>query len=363
MNDTKDEKSHKFYTGKSSSKTNTAFNRKLSRSSIKLKKQYQNNYKNNQFYTNHYSLYRKNNDYYVRNVDYKQYVPFITTKFNNKLNPGGINNKEFSSQDTFNMLANKYCINCGNYGHTRGQCSEPNISIGVVAVRFNINIKKYEYLIVMRKHSHGYCDLIRGKYDINNKEHIINLLEETTLEERNYLLNYDFDTNWVYLWGENNDILKKFKNTTSIKNKFDQLKNNNLDILIKNITSVWVEPEWGFPKGQRDNYEKNIETAFREFCEETGYSKEQTSCISNIVPFQEIFTGSNNKIYKQLYFLSFMDYYDTQSKIQFQENELGDAKWATIEEVLQKFRYYDIEKKKIALNVDKTINNYIFVDI
>lgn len=343
----------KKYKCKSSTKSNTSFNRKLARKTTQTNK---NNIKlNNRFYSNHYAT-KNDNNLYIENLR-KNNTPIIS-KFNNKLNPGGINNSEFSTTNSHNV---KFCLNCGNYGHTKGQCSEPNIANGVVAVRYNSIRKLYEYLIVMRKHSHGYCDIIRGKYP-DNYLHIKNLFKETTINERKYIIEHNFNENWIYLWGKNNSILNKFKNTTTNEKKFVYFKQKYLSKLLSEVSSKWIEPEWGFPKGQRDGYEKNNETALREFSEESGYSQEKCVCISNLLPLQENFIGSNNKKYKQNYYLAFMDYEETKDgRIIFQENEIGNAAWVSIQELLNKFRYYDTEKIKVATTVNNILKTCGFV--
>lgn len=346
----------KTYKCMSSSRSNTLFNRKLARVTTKPRRNYSNK-TNNQFYVNHYPLHNGNGKIFIENIRQKSIIPPISSKFNNKLNPGGINNSEFSSAVSNSV---KYCVNCGNYGHIKGQCSEPNISNGVIAVRYNDTRQEYEYLIVQRKHSHGYCDLVRGKYS-DNVQHIQQLLEETTLEERVYLLEEDFLKNWHYLWGATNEILNKFKHLNSIEKKFNALRKKYLLHLCPEIKSTWVEPEWGFPKGQRDGCEKNIETAFREFSEESGYKNNQCVCVSNLMPLHEVFTGSNNKQYKQLYFMAFMKYDDTCGEIHYQKNEIGDARWVNFDELVSKIRYYDVEKIKVASTVKKLLQESFFV--
>lgn len=310
----------------------------------------------NSFYNNNYSF--KNNVLEPCNEN---------SKFNNKLNPGGINNDIFSYKFmNSNEKGELFCVNCGNIGHDRMHCNEPHISLGVVAIRYNTNIEDYEFLCVMRRNSHGYCDLIRGKYKLDDIQHIKNLLEETTLYERDMLLNKDFYTNWIFLWGENNPVLKKLTNVSKLREKFNNLKFNNsyhFKELINDIKSKWVEPEWGFPKGQRSGNEKNIDTAFREFSEETGYSTNDTICISNLIPLEEIFTGSNNEKYKQIYYICFMDFDKTHGKIDYQQDEIGNAMWLTYNNVYEKFRCYNKEKLTIVDNLYKMVQECDFVFI
>lgn len=349
----------KIYKCKSSLKTNTLFNRNLERTYYK-KRTYTNGI-DNVFYKNNYETkpHNKINIEKSCDDDVGNNIYINNCKFNNKLNPHGVNNTEFFNSPISSV---KYCLNCGNRGHSKGQCSEPNISNGVIALRYNIQKNYYEYLIVMRKHSHGYCDIIRGKYP-DNIDHIKRLLDETTIDERNYMLNHSFSENWQYLWGEKNELLNKFKNTTSLENKFIVFKEKYLKPLIQDIKTNWTEPEWGFPKGQRNGVEKNIEVALREFSEESGYDRDKYVCISNLIPLQEIFTGSNNKKYKQIYYIVIMNYEDTTDYIRYQENEIGKAAWVSITELIHKFRKYDEEKIKIALGVNDLLKTSVFTYI
>ena len=74
-----------------------------------------------------------------------------------------------------------------------------------------------------------------------------------------------------------------------------------------NYKFCYEEPEWGFPKGRRNYQEKDLICALREFHEETGYDKSQIKIIQNLLPIEEIYTGSNYKSYKHKYFIGQID--------------------------------------------------------
>ena len=88
---------------------------------------------------------------------------------------------------------------------------------------------------------------------------------------------------------------------------FNGFKLNGEHILLKNIVdnskTKWSLPEWGFPKGRRNYLEDDLTCAKREFEEETGFDSKDINIIENILPFEEIFTGSNFKTYKNRYYL------------------------------------------------------------
>ena len=202
-----------------------------------------------------------------------------------------------------------FCNNCGKYGHVFSQCKHPITSLGFIVYRIRDN-NILEYLLIRRKNTLGFIDFMRGKYDINNKSYILNIINEMTINEKKKLLNNNFNELWKYLWGENvglqyrsEEIISKEKINLLKKGVKVKNKTYTLSSLIKESTTKWKEPEWGFPKGRRNHKEKDIQCALREFQEETGYSYKDLNIIENLLPLEEIFTGSNYKSYKHRYYL------------------------------------------------------------
>tara|TARA_A100001015_G_scaffold321386_1_gene451862 strand:+ start:2633 stop:3421 length:789 start_codon:yes stop_codon:yes gene_type:complete len=247
----------------------------------------------------------------------------------------------------------QYCNNCGKSGHILNQCKMPITSIGMIAFRKKND--KYEFLMICRKETLGYMDFIRGKYSLNNKNYIMNMINQMTLHEKSMLLNNDFRTLWKNIWNEDKTQYKQEYNTSH--EKFMMLKEGitindesyNLDMLIKESNSEWVEPEWGFPKGRRNLHEKDYDCALREFCEETGYNSSQIQNIQNVMPIFELFTGSNYKSYKHKYFLVYMK--NNCKSSGFQESEVSNMKWMTIDECLTNIRDYNLEKIQMITKI------------
>ena len=257
---------------------------------------------------------------------------------------------------------NNFCNNCGRIGHLFHQCKNPITSIGIICFRNNNN--RIEYLLIRRKDSLGFVDFMRGKYPIYNKDYILNLLSEMTENECNKIKSMEFDDLWSELWGEY--VGAQYRNEEKIsKEKFKLLKNGitinneyyNLDKLINSIKHSYNEPEWGFPKGRRNYQEKDFNCAMREFEEETGYDKNDVYLIQNIIPLEEIFTGSNYKSYKHKYYIGYLDISNKPS-YEYQESEVSKVKWYPYEECIQKIRPYNLEKKDILKKVDNILKKY-----
>ena len=262
-----------------------------------------------------------------------------------------------------NNKQHNFCNNCGKYGHVFNQCKHPITSIGFIVYRINDD-NKIEYLLIRRKDTLGFIDFMRGKYDINNKTYILNIINEMTIDEKNKLLNEDFNNLWKYLWGENVGIQYRSEENVS-KTKINLLKKGveinkekySLKSLINESTSKWEEPEWGFPKGRRNYREKDIDCALREFEEETGYSIKDLKIIENILPLEEIFTGSNYKSYKHKYYIAKIDN-SIKAKKKYQESEVSSIVWKTYDNVVKMIRDYNLEKKDLINNVNEIFTKY-----
>ena len=257
-----------------------------------------------------------------------------------------------------NYYNQPFCNNCGKTGHIFQNCKKPIISTGIINFKKDKDVNKY--LLICRKDTLGYVDFLRGKYNLNNKSHILNLINEMTINEKNNLINHTFDELWNKLWG--NFVGNQYKSEEKIsKEKFNKLKNKeiinlNLEDLIKESNTNWIKPEWGFPKGRRNNGENDINCAIREYIEETGHNKGTFEIIQNILPFEEIFTGSNFKSYKHKYYLSVLKK-DVNDNM-FQKSEVSDMKWLSLEECLKVIRPYSFEKIDIIKKIDKILNKY-----
>jgi ADP-ribose pyrophosphatase YjhB (NUDIX family) len=287
---------------------------------------------------------------------------------------------------------NNICNNCNKVGHRFYNCKLPIISYGIILFRLNTN-NKIEYLMIKRKNSYGFIELIQGKYSLNNLFQLQQSVDEMSLYEKSIIVKEDFNTLWKYMWNYpcslthniptilssqityncNSDeyiCYKKFNNLkyNGVKNKRptisqDTLENENIKLenIINNSKTNWKDTEWEFPKGRKNLLEKDIDCAIREFEEETGISKNTIHIVNNILPFEEVYVGSNYKSYKTKFYLAYTDCdIDNYQFTNFQKTEVSEVSWKTLNECLQSLRIYNVEKKRIITNIDNMISNGIF---
>ena len=280
-----------------------------------------------------------------------------------------------------------YCNNCGKSGHSYSSCKIPITSIGVIAFRQRIPDQsitpEFEYLMIRRKDTLGYIDFMRGKYSVYNRHYIMNMLKQMTTQEKELLISNSqekellisdrFDKLWLRIWG-GHAISSQYKSEENVsREKFNTLtvgvlvKNDfyNLKMLVEESRQYdeWVEAEWGFPKGRRNYQEKDYECGLREFSEETGYPQSSLKNVYNIIPFEEIFTGSNYKSYKHKYYLMHMSLSDSLENVKYEKTEVSKMEWKTFDECMKSIRHYNMEKKQVLTNIHSALTQYKLVTI
>lgn len=249
------------------------------------------------------------------------------------------------------------CRNCGTNGHLYKDCLRPIMSFGIICYKiFNNNIK---YLMIQRKDSLSFMEFIRGKYATNDIVYISKLVSSMTQNEINLIKDNSFEELWNYTWVQNNsNNVHHFKHTseyTESKKKLEYIKTYNiLNPIISNINiSTLSEQEWGFPKGRRKIKESDIDCAVREFYEETRLSINNIDFEKDILPFEEIFFGTNKILYKHTYFIAKISEKDIDFDITLDNNcseqikEVRALKWFSYEEVMNHINIYNIERQQI----------------
>ena len=267
------------------------------------------------------------------------------------------------------IVAHTLCNNCGKQGHSFHQCKLPITSYGIILCR--PSSKGFQFLMIRRKDSFGYIDFIRGKYSPYNVEQLQHTINEMSVHEKQQIITEKFSTLWTNMWGNTSESQFRSEEAISIK-KFDLITHGvyvndvkyTLRDLVEKSNTAWRETEWEFPKGRRNPQERDLDCGLREFEEETGYSQDSVFIVENILPFEEIFIGSNHKSYKHKYFLAYMnecknqDQADVVNLQKYQKTEVSKLAWKTYEECLKSIRPYNLEKKKIITNINHLLQQY-----
>lgn len=277
-----------------------------------------------------------------------------------------------------------YCSNCGKYGHNIKKCDDPITSLGFICIKFsnlpinNNSFKKFlsksyldidnynfshidninkldilkkniKFLMIQRKHSLSYIEFIRGKYSLSNYNQIEKLFKNMSQNEINLISELNFDNLWNSLWkktSKNKAFQKEYKHS---KELFENLiLTEKMKYLLK-IRPIYETPEWGFPKGRRNLFEKNIDCAIRELQEETTLTVDSIEVLNKINCSVEQYNGTNNTEYKHVYYLGYVDTdkIDDSYLESISNYEVGKIGWYDWEEAVGLIRGYYVEKIKV----------------
>jgi 8-oxo-dGTP pyrophosphatase MutT (NUDIX family) len=292
-----------------------------------------------------------------------------------------------------------FCTNCGKLNHEYKECRDPVTSYGIILINFEnelsnfkkdfleliksgnkfeldeygIKVNSYKdiekfskysnlinFLMIQRKHTLGYIEFIRGRYNIDNIDGIVYLFQQMTPQEIELIAKYDFDKLWNDFWGNSQPTHQNSHNEyEKAKEKFNILKNEedelSLSFYVNNVRPAWNQSEWGFPKGRRNKQEENLTCAKREFEEESDLHDGEYIILENINPVIEDFIGTNGVKYRHIYFLALNNKDINTIKVnhdnEHQHSEVGDIKFFNYEDGIKIIRPYHTAKKKVLTMV------------
>ncbi len=263
------------------------------------------------------------------------------------------------SRDTKCYFANEFI--CANY--LKRSIEQPQTSYGIIAFRHNpTDTSRIQLLMIRRKFTMGFMDLIRGQYYNNDVLSVTRTyLAETTKDERVWLSTIPFENLWNFIWTHQTFGPVSTKEFNKAKKRFYLLP---LKQLITEIPCSYEIPEYGFPKGRKNHTEDNIVCAKREFEEETGLSSHQYYLLNNVPPLEERFVATNGVTYKHVYFLAqvhqdipdpVVDYVNHPTQLE----EIGAVEWHDSMDCKNLLRPYDYKKKKVVDEVNVLLQRFM----
>lgn len=212
----------------------------------------------------------------------------------------------------------------------------------------NVNNDDIKFLLITKKHSYAFIDILLCKYNVKYPEYIQHLITKLTQSELYLLQTQPYKK-----------LLKRVKLTNitytsflSMKKKFDTI----LPLINQCKFTKYTVPEWEIPKGKKEQNETELECAIREFQEETNIKPEQLTIFKNIKPMVEIFSGSDNRkyIYTYYYALFNKEYNDNTSS-----PEASSINFYNLNSCLNNIRPYNTKRKKILYSIYTYLNNLI----
>ena len=258
-------------------------------------------------------------------------------------------------------------------------CQLPIMSFGIICFRSN-----GDYLLIQRKDSLCFMEFIRGKYDIFNVNYIKELLSNMTEDERKMISTLGFEELWNRVWFQphwgNSNYNRHTHDYMDSKRKFETLATGftvigtpedepemyptsfvKLSLLLQSTSTEYTEPEWGFPKGRRRLREYDVDCAIREFCEETGFTKNDIK-LFNYGPLEEVFYGTNHILYRHVYYIAHLHNNENKDIVidstnVHQAREVRQVSWFNFDAALNLIRKHNKERRNLFCFADKIIKS------
>jgi 8-oxo-dGTP pyrophosphatase MutT (NUDIX family) len=220
------------------------------------------------------------------------------------------------------------------------------VDVSAIASSKSLQQVTISWLLVRRRVSIGFIEIMRGKYELRDTTCVQALVDQATLAEREVLLTKGFADLWRDLW--NGPASRRYQaEYEQSKAKFDVLRSRGtLATLCKESKTKWTEPEWGFPKGRRSSTETELACALRETYEEAGVHRKDLRVLESPSLLEE-YRGSNGICYRHRYWLA-----EAPSTLEVrmdntnadQRREISDVRWCSFDEAVALIRDYNTEK-------------------
>lgn len=216
---------------------------------------------------------------------------------------------------------------------------------------YNYCIQDLKFLMLTKKYTYGFYDFINNKYNIENNIQIGNLINEMTEEELKLILTESFNTLWKLIHKKQKYPLRYEKNFNKVKSR---IKSN----IYKIKKNIFKTPDWEFPKGKREKNDNNdLDTAIREFKEETGLNDNDFKVFDNIKPLVENYKGTDELNYAYFYYIAIIKP-NVQIKIN-NTRETSNIGLYSYFSSLNNIREYQKERKIILENIFNDIVQWI----
>ncbi len=166
-----------------------------------------------------------------------------------------------------------------------------------------------EILFIKKRSTYAYITFVKGAYGRNNDGEITKLFNNMTMEEKICVMTMDFSKMWhmCYLSSPHRLSSKDLHKYETYKSKFEKRFLCDGGIRLKSLMSKTrnVDLIWEIPKGMASKGESHIQTAIREFQEETGICKSKYYILWNRSPMEYTFCDEG-VCYRYVYYLGEM---------------------------------------------------------
>lgn len=200
-----------------------------------------------------------------------------------------------------------------------------------------------QIVLVKKPMTYHFCEFILGNYRKRDEAHLKKLFNNMTYHEKIDVLSMKFNLMWYRIYKTNPDQIF-IQGTSHLSKQYMHKKTKfeysflddggaRLKKLISNTTNA--ETLWEIPKGRGQDSEENINTAIREFTEETTISPTQYKLLLRINPYIETYSDFGITYQNTYYYAEAID--DWEPSIKFSDgaqiSEVSAISWCSLSDI------------------------------
>jgi ADP-ribose pyrophosphatase YjhB (NUDIX family) len=216
--------------------------------------------------------------------------------------------------------------------------------------------------MIKKNTTYHFAEFLNGKYSTGARETIIRLFNGMSFYEKKDILSLNFSQMWYRLHNENDYVMRKKSNSyIKKKSKFENAFMCDGGKFLNELMSeskITADTPWEFPRGRKQNNEKDINTALRELQEEAGVNIEQIKILYHIDPYRESYTDYRVK-YKNTYYFAEMEdeKYNPFIDATNISGEVSNISWISLGD-LESLKLDDNSKKRLKMLLKNVSSRY-----
>jgi 8-oxo-dGTP pyrophosphatase MutT (NUDIX family) len=238
-------------------------------------------------------------------------------------------------------------------------------SYGVICMR--TTAQGMQLLMVKRATTYHFSEFVSGHYNKANETHLMTLFNNMTFDEKRTILTLKYDAIWYKAYLELVD--SHYFDTSAFANQYIQRKNKFENTFLRdggtrlrNLISKSRNSDmpWTIPKGRKDSdREADLDTAIREFREETGIEDAYYKVLWNIPPYIETYSDFGITYQNTYYYAEAVGTWDPVYRFGNKKllSEIADIKWLS-KESLPHMNLDATTFKRMKKSFDKMIKKY-----
>lgn len=225
-----------------------------------------------------------------------------------------------------------------------------------------------EVLLVKKAVTYNFVQFINGLYKRHTDDVLIKLFSGMTFSEKLDILSCNFASLWRRIYPRDSTDSFKYKKAMDIFEK--EMAYHGLNRIKKLMSkNTAIDTLWEIPKGRAYDNEKPIETALREFHEETQNQIHNIEILWHQPPYVESYRDYGVTYINKYYFAIYKDT-NTENKtpeklnIDFYKANIGEvvaSRWFPVEQLLRSESIIFINDylKTLLRNAKKIIKHHI----